>query len=358
MAESVLLSLNSQVSQLSPRAFSDLFLQKWTQVSEVLHEENFIHPVVRTELESRFSPELLQQEKWVRYGTQLSSQAFTASLDRNLIRLLESAVFLRYKVGLEALEIGEFLDKFPMDAKSQVYTLAKKIIAALLVTGSEGRSSIEDFIKAVSLIQFAREFIERLWDRFYDSNGVKRYKNQKRTLGAAFMIPEDPSVRPRGMLLDGRFAWGTSMPTDFKRFLRLAHGHWGLISRFAFESDIHTQSKRLPGTETIVLTRNPNYQANDCFVVHTIEEALDLAKADPGFCFFGHSIVYQLAMQKRLVDRIELAQVFANLPANVFFPEVNENDYRLVEDSGVLCDNESSFPFQFLAYELIEKSIK
>src|SRR5258705_13468136 len=76
-----------------------------------------------------------------------------------------------------------------------------------------------------------------------------------------------------GIGLKGKLPWRLS--SDMKRFRELTMGHHIIVGRKTFESI----GKALPGRHTIIVTRNPQFRAEGCFVVRSLEEALDLARA-------------------------------------------------------------------------------
>ena len=70
---------------------------------------------------------------------------------------------------------------------------------------------------------------------------------------------------------ENKLPW--KLPADLKRFKTLTTGHAVLMGRKTYESI----GKPLPDRDNIVITRQKDYKAPDCHVVHSIEEALDKA---------------------------------------------------------------------------------
>lgn len=67
------------------------------------------------------------------------------------------------------------------------------------------------------------------------------------------------------------------LPEDLKRFKRLTMGKPMIMGRKTFESI----GKPLPGRRNIVVTRDPNYRRDGVEVVHSVDQALELAGARP-----------------------------------------------------------------------------
>ena len=67
-----------------------------------------------------------------------------------------------------------------------------------------------------------------------------------------------------------------NIPDDLKRFKKLTTGHNILMGRKTFESI----GKALPNRRNIILSRNLNFNADNCLVYNNIEEVLSLYKND------------------------------------------------------------------------------
>src|SRR5215813_2112780 len=77
----------------------------------------------------------------------------------------------------------------------------------------------------------------------------------------------------RGIGRGGGLPWRLS--TDLKHFRQLTLGHHIVVGRKTFESI----GKPLAGRQMIIVTRNPNYHVEGCFTVHSIAEAIALARS-------------------------------------------------------------------------------
>ena len=75
-----------------------------------------------------------------------------------------------------------------------------------------------------------------------------------------------------GIGKEGREPWRLS--EDLKRFKNLTWGHHMIMGRKTYESI----GRALPGRTSIVMTRNPDFQAPGCLIVHSLDSALKLAE--------------------------------------------------------------------------------
>lgn len=119
------------------------------------------------------------------------------------------------------------------------------------------------------------------------------------------------------------------IPDDLKRFKALTHGSPIVMGRKTFESI----GKALPGRVNITVTKNPDFRAENCVVVHSVERALQSAKntgAEKTFIIGGGEI-YKAVLP--YATRLELTLVDADdASADVFFPEFESTFKKVSED--------------------------
>ncbi len=136
------------------------------------------------------------------------------------------------------------------------------------------------------------------------------------------------------------------LPDDFKRFKRITTGHTIIMGRKTFESF----PKPLPNRFHIIITRNREYQVNhpECKVVHDLEEALNMVSEEDRAFIIGGGEIYKQALPH--TDRIELTRVHANFEADTFFPDIDPDQWELLEESYHPKDERHKYPFTYLSY--------
>lgn len=142
---------------------------------------------------------------------------------------------------------------------------------------------------------------------------------------------------------DNDLVW--HLPDDFKRFKNLTSGHHIIMGRKTFE----TFPKLLPNRVHIVITRNTSYQAEGAIVVHTIEDALEVAKGDAQPFIIGGGEIYTMGMDYS--DCIELTRVHESFEADAFFPEVDTEVWKLEKEKFHDVDEKHKYPFTYLTYK-------
>jgi dihydrofolate reductase len=115
---------------------------------------------------------------------------------------------------------------------------------------------------------------------------------------------------------DGKLPW--HLPADLKRFKALTMGSVMVMGRKTFES----LPGLLPGRRHIVLTRDPEWQADGAEVAHHVDEALRLAGREP-LSIIGGSDIFRLFLP--VADRIELTEVLADIPGDTLMGDPRES---------------------------------
>lgn len=146
---------------------------------------------------------------------------------------------------------------------------------------------------------------------------------------------------------DNDLIWHIS--EDLKRFKRLTTGHAIIMGRKTFES----MPKALPNRTNIVLTKRKDYQAKGAEVVHTVEDALELVKEDVQPFIIGGGQIYSLFMP--LCDRIELTRVHHEFEADVYFPDIDLNEFEVIAEEYVSKTEEQPYNYTYLTYQKIKK---
>lgn len=136
------------------------------------------------------------------------------------------------------------------------------------------------------------------------------------------------------------------LPDDFKRFKKLTTGHKIIMGRKTFESF----PKPLPHRTHLIITRDKNYTTDydECIVVHSLDEAIDLVKNEIAFIIGGGEIYTQ---GEKKSDKIELTRVHGVFEdADTYFPEIDENYWMLTTQEFHPADEKHKLSFTYLTY--------
>jgi dihydrofolate reductase len=146
---------------------------------------------------------------------------------------------------------------------------------------------------------------------------------------------------------DNRLPW--YLPNDLKYFKNLTWGMPILMGRKTFESI----GKPLPGRQSIVITRNQDWQQDGVEVVHSVEEAIGKAKEKDIKEVFviGGAEIFTTSLQQ--ADRIYLTRIHHTFEGDVYFPELSAEEWMLVKSHRSPKDEKNPYDHTFQVWERI-----
>lgn len=134
------------------------------------------------------------------------------------------------------------------------------------------------------------------------------------------------------------------LPDDFKRFKSLTSGHPIIMGRKTFESF----PKPLPNRLHLIITRQEDYKVEGCLVVNSIKKALNLIEDNQDAFIIGGGQIYKHALP--YTDKIELTRVHGNFEADTYFPELDQNDWKLIFEEYHSKDEKHQFDFTYQTF--------
>lgn len=142
------------------------------------------------------------------------------------------------------------------------------------------------------------------------------------------------------------------LPDDMKYFQRMTRGHHVITGRKNYES-IPAKFRPLKDRVNIVVTRNANYQAPGALVVDSLTAGLEIAHlANENEAFIiGGGQIYREALTMRLVHRLYLTLVHADVQGDTHFPQLDPGEWRELERTDHGADERHAHPFSFLVLE-------
>ncbi|OSY86989.1 diacylglycerol kinase [Tenacibaculum holothuriorum] len=139
------------------------------------------------------------------------------------------------------------------------------------------------------------------------------------------------------------------LPADLKRFKKVTSGHHILMGRNTFESI----GKPLPNRTSVIITRNNDYFVDGCLIANSIEDAIELVKEDDHIFLIGGAQIYKQAIEKKLVDKLDITYVHHDFEADVFFPEIDLTQWKEVSREDFKADEKNKYNYSFVSYERI-----
>ena len=142
---------------------------------------------------------------------------------------------------------------------------------------------------------------------------------------------------------DNKLIW--NIPDDLKRFKSLTTGHTIIMGRKTFES----LGKVLTNRFHIVLSNDKNYKMDNpnVKVINNISE-LDKYIYDKEEHFvIGGAMIYNLLISK--CNKLYITQIEKKFCGDTFFPEVKENEWKIVKEEIAPKDN-NEFEYRYIDY--------
>ncbi|UDL89767.1 dihydrofolate reductase [Mesorhizobium sp. PAMC28654] len=146
---------------------------------------------------------------------------------------------------------------------------------------------------------------------------------------------------------DGGLPWRLS--TDLKRFKADTMGKPIVMGRKTYEGI----GRPLPGRLNIVVTRDKDWRAEGIEVVHSLDDAIRLAKARAAgaaeVCIIGGGQIYAQALP--LADRLHVTHVLADVDGDAHFPPIDPKLWRIVQAEDIPAGEKDSHATRYTVYE-------
>ena len=143
------------------------------------------------------------------------------------------------------------------------------------------------------------------------------------------------------------------LPNDLKYFKQVTMGKPIIMGRNTFESI----GRPLPGRRNIVITRNPDYQAEGIDVVSSLDAAIQLGEdiclidGHEEVMVIGGAQIYELTLPQ--ADRLYITHVDAEIEGDAFFPEVDWQHYRNVGEEAFSAAGPNPYDYRVSVYEKV-----
>lgn len=149
--------------------------------------------------------------------------------------------------------------------------------------------------------------------------------------------------------VDNDLPW--HLPVDMRYFMRTTRGHHVITGRKNFEA-----TGILKNRTNIIVTQNEAYEAQDCVVVHSIQEGLALAEfnGEEEVFIIGGGQIYGLALKENLIDRLYITEIEIEVPqCDVFFPKYDKKDWKIVSEKEGPLDEKNTLKHTYFVMERV-----
>lgn len=142
------------------------------------------------------------------------------------------------------------------------------------------------------------------------------------------------------------------MPADMRHFRELTLGKTAvgsamnaiIMGRTTYDSIGHP----LPKRQNIVMSRQEDLKIDGCTVVRSLEEAYDTAQSAEDIFVIGGEQVFREALPT--VDLLHVTKIDASLEGDTYFPEINMEEWALLDEEAHVADEKNRYDYRFLTY--------
>ncbi|MFS0670373.1 dihydrofolate reductase [Peribacillus frigoritolerans] len=133
------------------------------------------------------------------------------------------------------------------------------------------------------------------------------------------------------------------LPADLQYFKKVTMGHPIVMGRKTFESI----GRVLPGRENVIVTRNQEFKAEGCVVLHDIAEIKMFADnhEEEVFVIGGAEIFKEILP---FTDRLYITEIHETFEGDTFFPEIDENEWDEISSNPGNIDEKNRFAHDFI----------
>lgn len=133
---------------------------------------------------------------------------------------------------------------------------------------------------------------------------------------------------------------------DLKRFKKITLNHTVVMGLNTFYSlPVHP----FPNRRNIVIVDDKSVNIEGCEMAYSIQEAIDLCDENEECFICGGGSIYRQFLP--LANRLYLTVVHQDFDADIFFPEINYDEWHLLEESERMIDEKTQLPYSYHVYE-------
>ena len=131
------------------------------------------------------------------------------------------------------------------------------------------------------------------------------------------------------------------LPVDLKHFKEITSGHTVLMGDRTWES---LPKKPLPNRRNIVITLD-DVEFEGAETVHSIPDALTLVTRRTSNFVMGGATMYRLFLP--YADKLYLTRIVSDFVADVWFPEISETEWKLVDNEFIPKNDKNIYDLYF-----------
>ncbi|WP_374193947.1 dihydrofolate reductase [Alkalihalobacillus sp. BA299] len=136
------------------------------------------------------------------------------------------------------------------------------------------------------------------------------------------------------------------LPADLAYFKKVTMGHPIVMGRKTYESI----GRPLPGRENIIITRNQNYSAEGCTVLHSLDDVKKVIDDSTKEVFIiGGAEIFKEAFP--IADKLYITHIDEAFEGDTYFPAFSDQEWKEVSREKGVKDEKNPYDYYFSVYE-------
>ena len=165
-------------------------------------------------------------------------------------------------------------------------------------------------------------------------------REQNKEIAIIVIVDENYGIGKDGDLL-------CYLPNDLKHFKKLTTGHTIIMGRKTYES---LPKGALPNRKNIVISSDNKENYPGSIVLRSVDEAILLSEDKEKVFIIGGGKIYKSTIH--LANKLYLTRIHHTFEeADTFFPEVDFNNWELIEEEKHKADEKHLYDYSFLCYQ-------
>lgn len=166
-------------------------------------------------------------------------------------------------------------------------------------------------------------------------------KEQKRpTASIVVVVDENNAIgKDNGLLCH--------LPNDLSHFKKITLHNTIIMGRRTLEA--MPNGAALPKRTNIVLTSNKYIKFENCVMLHSLPEVWEYCKDEKEIFIIGGGQIFNAVIDD--VDKLHLTRIHYTFEgADTFFPEINFDDWNLIDEERHKADERHDYDYTFQTY--------
>jgi len=135
------------------------------------------------------------------------------------------------------------------------------------------------------------------------------------------------------------------LSADLQYFKRVTMGKPLIMGRKTHESI----GRALPGRKNIIISSNKHFEADQCVVCHSVEQALAACGDAEEAMVMGGASLYKVFLP--YANKLYLTLVHASLEGDTWFPEWDSKAWSQISREDHPADEKNEYPYSFIVYQ-------